>query len=77
VPVFSVCLVSFRLTGYIYTYIYIYIYIYTHVYRRGVGGGEEGFNSLEGRYLHTISYAKVQLNEGAADRTKLGKTMND
>jgi len=42
-----------------------------------VGGGEEGFNSLEGRYLQTISYAKVQLNEGAADRTKLGKTMND
>ena len=31
-------------------------------------------NSLERRYLQTISYAKVQFNGNAAGRTELSKT---
>jgi hypothetical protein len=39
-----------------------------------IEGGEEVLNSLEGRYLQTISNTKVRLNNKVAGLTKLGKT---
>jgi len=37
-------------------------------------GAEGGFNSLEGRYLQTVSYTKIRLNEKLVGRKVLDKT---